>query len=54
MFSKKRWNIYGFSKDTVWVLSSTTAILLEAGEIGNLKSSENMEASLKEENVLSQ
>jgi len=55
MFSKKWWNIYSFSKDTIQVFSSTTAILLEAGKIGNFKSSENsMEASLKEENVLRQ
>lgn len=53
MFSKKWWNIYSFSKDTVWVFPSTTAIFLEAGKIGNFKSSENnMEAAMKEENVL--
>lgn len=50
MFSKKWWNIYSFSKDTVWVFSSTTAIFLEADKIGNFRSSENhMEASRKEE-----
>lgn len=41
MFSKKRWNIYSFSKDTVWGFSSTIAIFLEAGKMGNLTSSEN-------------
>lgn len=54
MFSKKRWNIYSFSKDTVRGFSSTTAlffVFLEAGKIGNSKSSENTEASGREEMV---
>lgn len=52
MYSKKWWNIYSFSKDTVWVFPFAIAIFLEVGRIGNLKSSEsNVDTSVKEKNA---
>lgn len=49
MFSKKRWNIYNFSKDIVWIFSSATVISLEVGKIGNFENSKSrIEVSLKE------
>lgn len=49
MFSKKRWNIYGFSKDTVWVPPLCHSHFSWSRRIGNFQScyGNSMEASAK-------